>query len=193
MSLLGKGLVSIVAAKPILIIFVISVLVISAGCASRPGDFEKVSPPNYGEDYLAIDLPEEYGIFLIHPARGWEIAYDDAQQKCWREIAGSAEFEFCCGSTLNPDQYRVDKLGGWKVLNQWEEQYDGLSSPVLCTYAMKKIKGERLGALQISFNRKFQSKPYYYIVTLRNFHLAEDKRYQEIFKEITYSLNLEFD
>jgi len=181
----------VIQVRLITISLILLIIVSTIGCASP--NFNHLDQV-YANDYVVIDVPEEYGVSLVHPGRGWEMIYDVHQQKRWKKIGMESEFEFHVIGTVNTDQFRVDKCGDWSVISQSELHFEGLQQPVIFTHAFKDMAGSEIGVLQIYFSRSYNApQPWYYIITLRNYDFIYDQDYQDIFTEIIDSLHLEFE
>ncbi len=145
----------------------------------------------YREDFYPLDLTDAYGIELSHPGVGWEQTRDSAGDMRWRREGEDTEFRVrITAGVQNPYQDRVDMFGGWTVVESNEVSYDILDTPALLVYATREVEGVQVGAVQISFSRRFRGlySPFYYIITLWNYDNQLHGEYQEIFDTILDTL-----
>lgn len=145
----------------------------------------------YEEDFYPVDLRDEYGIELIHPGFGWVQTRNSAGDLRWKEDGDDGEFRIrVTGGIQNPYQDRVDMFGGWDVIEEQELEFDGLEDPAKFVHAWKDEDGFEVGALQLSFSRRFRGlhSPFYYIITLWNYDYTFHASYEEIFQEVLDAL-----
>ena len=160
-----------------------------AGC----GVFENIVSGGNGvsEDFYPLDLTEAYGVELIYPGAGWEQTRDSAGDMRWKKEGEDTEFRVrVTAGVQNPYQDRVDMFGGWTVVESREVSFDILEAPALLVYATKDVGGFPVGALQVSFSRRFRGlySPFYYIITLWNYDNQLHGEYDELFDKILDSL-----